>query len=124
MKRLRSWRTLFFEVLGEKRSARIALCTLVIMLIWVLADVLSGNYKINYWHDVICLILGITAERVIPWGKNEKMDLIANNNEKLKESNKELLGALKEANVILKNLQDDYVIIKKEDLKEDLVNEG
>lgn len=58
-----------FADFGKSRIKRIAFCTMVIAAVWFFADWLSGSLSVNLWHDVICLIFGIIAERIIPWGK-------------------------------------------------------
>lgn len=70
MQFLKEFRNLFFKEMGKKRVYRILTCSFVIALIWCFADVVSGSFEPNLFHDFICLCLGIIAERLIPWGKN------------------------------------------------------
>ncbi|EOO44233.1 hypothetical protein CN553_12650 [Bacillus cereus] len=59
----------FFKEMGSSRLKRVLFCTFFIANIWCFADLLSGSLSINLWHDLICLVLGIVSERLIPWGK-------------------------------------------------------
>lgn len=60
----------FFEYLGTKRYLRILFIAWVIAAIWIFADWRSGSLTVNLWDDLICLLLAIVAERLIPWGKD------------------------------------------------------
>lgn len=66
---LRGARNQLFEMVGEKRWKRVALIALFIALVWCFADWISGSLEANYWHDLICLLLAIVIERLVPWGK-------------------------------------------------------
>lgn len=65
----REVRSLFFAGLEARRLNRILFCGFVIAVIWCFADFRSGTISINPVDDFICLVLGIIAERLIPWGK-------------------------------------------------------
>lgn len=66
---LRLMREGIFEALGDKRWKRIVVIALFIALIWCFADWISGSLKPNLWHDIICLLLAVCIERLLPWGK-------------------------------------------------------
>lgn len=66
---LRGVRNQLFEMAGKKRWKRVALIALFIALVWCFADWISGNLKPNLWHDLICLVMAVIIERLIPWGK-------------------------------------------------------
>ena len=70
---LRNERNLFFAALGMRRFNRILFCGFVIALVWCFADFRSGNLKVNFIDDIICLGMGIIAERMIPWGKPQNV---------------------------------------------------
>lgn len=61
----------FFNYVEEKRIRRIILISWFIEIIWIFADWKSGNFTVNYWDDVICLIFGVIVERILPWGKDK-----------------------------------------------------
>jgi hypothetical protein len=77
---LRYERNLFFAALGMRRFNRILACTFVIACIWCFADFRSGNLKANYIDDIICLGLGVIAERLIPWGKPPTIEAVTPEN--------------------------------------------
>lgn len=68
---LRFLRSEFFNRISKNRIHRILVCTLVIGSVWMMADAISGSVSVNLWHDALCLALGIFAERLIPWGKQD-----------------------------------------------------
>lgn len=108
MKFLKIWRNVFFFETGRKRITRIIVCTFIIALIWIFADLLNGNLSFNPLHDLICLGLGVIGERIIPWGKSA-----LGNTDKLKEQNVKLLASLKEANEMLESIDKNYTLVKK-----------
>ncbi|WP_168898357.1 hypothetical protein [Bacillus sp. ISTL8] len=59
----------YFKELGKKRWKRALFCAFIIACIWSFADFLSGSLAPNLWHDLLCLVLGVIAERLLPWGK-------------------------------------------------------
>lgn len=62
-------RSELFAEIGKSRIKRIAACTLAIGAVWCFADVLNGGLTVNLWHDLLCIALGVIAERLLPWGK-------------------------------------------------------
>lgn len=86
---LRLFRNEFFKEIGNKRWKRILTVSFVISCIWILADLISGNYDPNFWHDLICLGLGVIGERFVTWGKvtNREIELEIEN-AKLSSTNK------------------------------------
>lgn len=73
---LRYERNLFFAALGMRRLNRILFCSFIFSAVWCLADFRSGNLKANLIDDIICIAMGIIAERLIPWGKPPTIELI------------------------------------------------
>lgn len=72
MENLIEARNQFFEHFGQQRWTRIVVCVFVIASIWNISDLLSGKFTFNFSHEIIALVLGIVAERLIPWGKTEE----------------------------------------------------
>lgn len=66
---LREARDLLFLHAGVYRETRILVITTAIAFLWIFVDVVTDNYKINYWHDVCCIVLAVLIERLLPWGK-------------------------------------------------------
>jgi hypothetical protein len=63
-----------FNKIGEKRWKRILIVSLFIGLVWCAVDYFAyNNLTVNYKHDIICLLLGVLGERIIPWGKSNKV---------------------------------------------------
>lgn len=108
MKLLKAWRNAFFEEAGKKRITRILVCSFVLALIWTFADLKSGVFSVNPLDDLICLLLGIMSERLIPWGKASSV-----NERKLRKQNVQLGNALKEATTMLDNIGKNYSLVKK-----------
>lgn len=69
METARELRYRFFKQVGKSRIKRIVVCSFGIAMMWILADLISGNLSVNLWHDLLCLFLGIALERLLPWGK-------------------------------------------------------
>ena len=104
---MKEFRDLFFIELGKTRFRRVITCIFLIGLVWNFADALNGSFSFNPLHDIICLILGVVVEFILPWGKrNSNADEV----EKLIKTNKTLVEALSEAN--------DYLTATVEVLKE------
>lgn len=74
--KLRYERNLFFAALGMRRLNRILFCIFIISLVWCFADLRTGNLKANFIDDIICIAMGIIAERLIPWGKPPTVEAI------------------------------------------------
>ena len=74
--KLRYERNLFFAALGMRRLNRILSCIFIISLVWCFADLRTGNLKANLIDDIICIAMGIIAERLIPWGKPPTIELV------------------------------------------------
>ena len=98
MDSLRKLRNLVFEDMGKSRIKRIFMCAFVIASIWTFADIVRGNLSFNLWHDLICLGMGVVAERLIPWGKTAESP----DTQKLIQTNKQLLELIDEQNKVLK----------------------
>jgi hypothetical protein len=65
-----------FKTLGEKRWKRILIVSFFIGLVWCAVDYfVYNNLTVNYKHDIICLLLGGLGERIIPWGKTNKVTI-------------------------------------------------
>ena len=109
MQFLREIRNAFFLELGKKRFTRIVVCTLVIATVWNFADTLSGSLAFNLWHDLICLCLGILAERLLPWNKTT-----SGAEEKLQKQNAQLKSAMVDATNALEDIADNYMLVKKQ----------
>jgi hypothetical protein len=63
-----------FRKIGKKRWKRILIVSLFISLVWCGVDYfVYNNLSVNYKHDIICLFLGVVGERIIPWGKSNKV---------------------------------------------------
>ena len=75
MEMIRILRMLFYREVGKTRLGRIAMCTFIIGLIWIMADTISGSLSVNPYHDILCLGMGIVAERLIPWGKEDDIKI-------------------------------------------------
>ena len=101
LKFLRSWRDLFFLEVGKNRGTRILLCSFIIANVWIIADIMSGNVDNDLIDNLICLGLGVVAERIVPWGKSTE-----GADKRLKRVNKQLMQSLKESNVLLNKMVD------------------
>lgn len=66
---MREVRDTIFLHAGVYRETRILVITIAIASLWIFIDVVTDNYKINYWHDVCCIVLAVLIERLLPWGK-------------------------------------------------------
>ena len=67
---LRNERNLFFAALSMRRFNRILFCGFVIALVWCFADFWSGNLKVNYIDDIICLGMGSIAVLIFPFKRS------------------------------------------------------
>lgn len=67
---LRKFRNVFFKEVSKNRLLRILFCSFVIAILWCFTDWLGGIYEPKLRDDLICLVLGIISERLIPWGKS------------------------------------------------------
>lgn len=110
MRYFREFRNTVFEDLSEKRYKRILACIFFIAIIWIMADVISGSFefRIVVWHDILCILLGITMEYIIPWGKDESAEV-----KRLRQANHKLVKALDNST----NLLRQFVEKAKEDQK-------
>lgn len=60
----------FFQMVGKSRIKRILFLAFFIAIIWMGVDYfVYDNLAMNLKHDIIVLVFGIIAERLIPWGK-------------------------------------------------------
>lgn len=66
---LRYFRKEFFKEIGKNRFMRILFCSFTIAILWSFTDWIGGIYEPKLRDDLICLVLGIISERLIPWGK-------------------------------------------------------
>lgn len=75
MEMIRILRMLFYREAGSTRLGRIAMCTFVIGLVWIIADAISGSLSANPYHNALCLMMGVVAERLLPWGKEDDVKI-------------------------------------------------
>lgn len=66
---LRYVRNEVFKEFGKNRIIRILFCSFIVSILWSFTDWVGGIYEPKLRDDLICLVLGIISERLIPWGK-------------------------------------------------------
>lgn len=116
----RDLRNTFFNELSKRRLSRIVMCLWVIGLVWIFADIQSGNFNNSFKDNLICLVLGIIAERLIPWGKTT-----SEADELLRAKNEKLLAAVQESASLLSRVREKMEKLEKQvNLKQPSNTEG
>lgn len=114
LNKIREIRFNFFKEVSKKRWKRITLITFCIATIWIIIDVLKGQYEPLLMDDLLCVIFAIILERILPWGKRSaREDRLLEQNKILRDKNKALSNGIKESTDFLNNIYENFQLIKK-----------
>ena len=98
-----------FRKFGKSRYKRILVCITFVWIIWMAADYMHGEIENVWWHNFVCIALGILTELCIPWGKDKKVDLALRQAsdfiDEVKTINKNLSYTVEEQNQIILKLK-------------------
>lgn len=122
---LKKYRNVFFEKIGRYRISRIFIISMAIGFIWDFADLMSNSYAFNGYHTLLCFLFGVIVERLLPWGKSRRQEVLKTAMKKiaeLKSENEELIHAIKKQNEVIKEQNsclEKCIEIKKQETRED-----